>query len=306
MTEDASFPTIAESPDIQNDEEATLDVLDGAKDKLGRSSVTLAKYRASQQESGPEVGEKIKEASSTECEEKKQDATELNKQGKDVTSVGGEMQNKNSLNAPFITEETSLQEVDNSEIFEVDPKIGLGNIVIESTKEVMNRNEIFEKFSQADSSASENDKDIEKCDKNPDASSMTCEEGTQSNLDVTEASAGEKRDKEGFTVVVPDDNISKTELNVAMKLSTLESKEHEGGPEHLQPNEPEKEELERTSNKISEEIETGASRENAQFENPEDSFKEKRKDDKSTVTYDTNRDEFPGQKVRFSFLFFFN
>jgi hypothetical protein len=86
----------------------------------------------------------------------------------------------------------------------------------------------------------------------------------------------------------------------------LESKEHEGGPEHLQPNEPEKEELERTSNKISEEIETGASRENAQFENPEDSFKEKRKDDKSTATYDTNRDEFPGQKVRFSFLFFFN
>ncbi len=306
MTEDASFPTIAESPDIQNDEEATLDVLDGAKDKLGRSSVTLAKYRASQQESGPEVGEKIKEASSTECEEKKQYATELNKQGKDVTSVGGEMQNKNSLNTPFITEETSLQEVDNSEIFEVDLKIGLGNIVIESTKEVMNRNEIFEKFSQADSSASENDKDIEKCDKNPDASSITCEEGTQSNLDVTEASAGEKRDKEGFTVVVPDDNISKTELNVAIKLSTLESKEHEGGPEHLQPNEPEKEELERTSNKISEEIETGASRENAQFENPEDSFKEKRKDDKSTATYDTNRDEFPGQKVRFSFLFFFN
>ncbi|XP_050271113.1 uncharacterized protein LOC126714798 isoform X38 [Quercus robur] len=299
--EDASFSTKEESPNIQNDEGTTLDIGDGDKDKPEKSSVILEQSRTSQQEDGPEVGEKIKDACSTECEEKKQDATELNKQEKDVTSVEDEMQNKNRLDTPFVTEETSQQEVDNSEIFKVDPKIGLENIVVESTKEVTNPNEIFEKFAQADSSASENSKDVENYDKKPDASSGSCEDGMQSkaeDLDVTEASAGETREKEGFTVMVNEDNISKTDFIEAMKLSKLESKEHEGGPEHnlLQQNEPEKEELERPSNKISEEIETGASRENTQFENPEDSFKEKRQDDKSTATYDTTSVEIPGQK----------
>ncbi|XP_030953839.1 uncharacterized protein LOC115976593 isoform X27 [Quercus lobata] len=299
--EDASFSTKEESPNIQNDEGTTLDIGDGDKDKPEKSSVILEQSRTSQQEDGPEVGEKIKDACSTECEEKKQDATELNKQEKDVTSVEDEMQNKNRLDTPFVTEETSQQEVDNSEIFKVDPKIGLENIVVESTKEVTNPNEIFEKFAQADSSASENSKDVENYDKKPDASSGTCEDGMQSkaeDLDVTEASAGETREKEGFTVMVNEDNISKTDFIEAMKLSKLESKEHEGGPEHnlLQQNEPEKEELERPSNRISEEIEIGASRENTQFENPEDSFKEKRQDDKSTATYDTTSVEIPGQK----------
>ena len=308
--EDASFSTKEESPNIQNDEGTALDIGDGDKDKPEKSSVILEQCRASQQEDGPEVGEKIKDTCSTECEEKKQDATELNKQEKDVTSVEDEMQNKNRLDTPFVTEETSQQEVDNSEIFKVDPKIGLENIVVESTKEVTNPNEIFEKFAQADSSASENSKDVENYDKKPDASSGTCEDGMQSkaeDLDVTEASAGETREKEGFTVMVNEDNISKTDFIEAMKLSKLESKEHKGGPEHnlLQQNEPEKEELERPSNKISEEIETGASRENTQFENPEDSFKEKRQDDKSTATYDTTSVEIPGQKVRYSFFFFF-
>ena len=308
--EDASFSTKEESPNIQNDEGTTLDIGDGDKDKPEKSSVILEQCRASQQEDGPEVGEKIKDTCSTECEEKKQDATELNKQEKDVTSVEDEMQNKNRLDTPFVTEERSQQEVDNSEIFKVDPKIGLENIVMESTKEVTNPNEIFEKFAQADSSASENSKDVENYDKKPDASSGTCEDGMQSkaeDLDVTEASAGETREKEGFTVMVNEDNTSNTDFIEAMKLSKLESKEHEGGPEHnlLQQNEPEKEELERPSNKISEEIETGASRENTQFENPEDSFKEKRQDDKSTATYDTTSVEIPGQKVRYSFFFFF-
>ncbi|KAL4653370.1 hypothetical protein ACB092_01G297600 [Castanea dentata] len=298
--EDAFFSTKEESPNIQNDEGTTLDIGDGDKDKPEKSSVILEQCRASQQEDGPEVGEKIKDACSTECEEKKQDATELNKQEKDVISVEDEMQNKNRLDTPFVTEETSQQEVDNSEIFKVDPKIGLENIVMESTKEVTNPNEIFEKFSQADSSASENSKDVENYDKKLDASSGTCEDGMQSkaeDLDVTEASAGETREKEGFTVMVNEDNISKTDFIEAMKLSKLESKEHEGGPEHnlLQQNEPEKEELERPSNKISEEIETGASRENTRFENPEDSFKVK-KHDKSTATYDTTSVDIPGQK----------
>ncbi|XP_075673421.1 uncharacterized protein LOC142642856 isoform X3 [Castanea sativa] len=298
--EDAFFSTKEESPNIQNDEGTTLDIGDGDKDKPEKSSVILEQCRASQQEDGPEVGEKIKDACSTECEEKKQDATELNKQEKDVISVEDEMQNKNRLDTPFVTEETSQQEVDNSEIFKVDPKIGLENIVMESTKEVTNPNEIFEKFSQADSSASENSKDVENYDKKLDASSGTCEDGMQSkaeDLDVTEASAGETREKEGFTVMVNEDNISKTDFIEAMKLSKLESKEHVGGPEHnlLQQNEPEKEELERPSNKISEEIETGASRENTRFENPEDSFKVK-KHDKSTATYDTTSVDIPGQK----------
>ncbi|KAM3713512.1 hypothetical protein ACJW31_01G261600 [Castanea mollissima] len=298
--EDAFFSTKEESPNIQNDEGTTLDIGDGDKDKPEKSSVILEQCRASQQEDGPEVGEKIKDACSTECEEKKQDATELNKQEKDVISVEDEMKNKNRLDTPFVTEETSQQEVDNSEIFKVDPKIGLENIVMESTKEVTNPNEIFEKFSQADSSASENSKDVENYDKKLDASSGTCEDGMQSkaeDLDVTEASAGETREKEGFTVMVNEDNINKTDFIEAMKLSKLESKEHEGGPEHnlLQQNEPEKEELERPSNKISEEIETGASRENTGFENPEDSFKVK-KHDKSTATYDTTSVDIPGQK----------
>ncbi|KAL0014384.1 hypothetical protein SO802_001453 [Lithocarpus litseifolius] len=299
--EDASFSTKEGSSNIQNDEGTTLDIGDGDKDKPEKSSVILEQCRASQQEDGLEVGEKIKDACSAECEEKKQDATKLNKQEKDVTSVEDEMQNKNRLDTPFVTEETCQQEVDNSEIFKVDPKIGLENIVMESTKEVTNPNEIFEKFAQADSSASENSKDVENYDKKPDASSGTCEDGMQSkaeDLDVTEALAGETREKEGFTVMVNEDNISKTDFSEAMKLSKLESKEHEGGPEDnlLQQNEPEKEEFERPSNKISEEIETGASRENTKFENPEDSFKEKRQDDKSTATYDTNSVDIPGQK----------
>lgn len=306
--EDAFFSTKEESPNIQNDEGTTLDIGDGDKDKPEKSSVILEQCRASQQEDEPEVGEKIKDACSTECEEKKQDATELNKQEKDVTSVEDEMQ-KNRLDTPFVTEEMSQQEVDNSEIFKVDPKIGLENIVMESTKEVTNPNEIFEKFSQADSSASEYSKDVENYDKKLDASSGKCEDGMQSkaeDLDVTEASAGETREKGGFTVMVNEDNISKTDFIEAMKLSKLESKEHEGDPEHnlLQQNEPEKEELERPSNKISEEIETGASRENTRFENPEDSFNEKRHD-KSTATYDTTSVDIPGQKVRYSFFFFF-
>lgn len=306
--EDAFFSTKEESPNIQNDEGTTLDIGDGDKDKPEKSSVILEQCRASQQEDEPEVGEKIKDACSTECEEKKQDATELNKQEKDVTSVEDEMQ-KNRLDTPFVTEEMSQQEVDNSEIFKVDPKIGLENIVMESTKEVTNPNEIFEKFSQADSSASEYSKDVENYDKKLDASSGKCEDGMQSkaeDLDVTEASAGETREKGGFTVMVNEDNISKTDFIEAMKLSKLESKEHEGDPEHnlLQQNEPEKEELERPSNKISEEIKTGASRENTRFENPEDSFNEKRHD-KSTATYDTTSVDIPGQKVRYSFFFFF-
>ncbi|XP_062151446.1 uncharacterized protein LOC133859890 isoform X7 [Alnus glutinosa] len=299
--EDASFSTVAERPDTQNDEEAALDIGDGAEDKLEGSSLTLEKYTASQQEDGPKVEEKTKEASSAECEEKNQETTELNKQEKYATPVEDEMQKNNSSDTPFVKEEMHLQEVDNSDIFKLDPKIGVENIVMDSTKEVINQAESYEKIVQADGSASERGKDFENYGKKPNAFSMACKEGIQSkgeDLDRAEASAGEKRDNEGFTAAVTEDNISKTEPIEAIEHSKLASTEHGGSPELslLQQNEPEKEKPGRPLKVISEEIETAVSRENVEFENPEDSSKEKRKDDKPTATYDISGHEIPGQK----------
>jgi hypothetical protein len=302
--EDASFSTVAERPDNQNDEEAALDIGDGAEDKLEGSSVTLPKYMASQQEDGPKVEEKTKEAASTECEEKNQETTELNKQEKYMTPVEDEMQNNNRSDTPFVREEMHLQEVDNSDIFKLDPKVGVENIVMDSTKEVINQVESYEKIAQADGSASESGKGVENYGKNPHAFSMACEEGMQSkgeDMDRAEASAGENRENEGFTAIVNEDNINKTELIEAIEHSKLASTEQGGSPELslLQQHEPEKEKPERPLNVISEEIETAVSRENVEFENPEDSSKEERKDDKPTATYDISGHEIPGQKVRF-------
>jgi hypothetical protein len=304
--DDVSFSTVAERPDTQNAKEAALDIGDGAEDKLEGSSVTLAKYTASQQEDGPKVEEKTKEASSTECEEKNQETTELNKQEKYVTPVEDEMQNNNSSDTPIIREE----EVDNSYIFKLDPKIGVENIVMDSTKEVINQAESYEKIAQADLTASESGKGAENYGKKSNAFSIACEEGMQSkgeDLDRAAASAGENRDNEGFTAILTEDNISKTELIQAVEHSKLALTEHGGSPELslLQQNEPEKEKPERPLNVISEEIETAVSREKVEFENPEESSKEKRKDDKPTATYDISGHEIPGQKVRFTFFFFF-
>lgn len=65
----------------------------------------------------------------------------------------------------------------------------------------------------------------------------------------------------------------------------------------------EEEKLDKPLNVISEEIETAASRKYDEFQNPEDSLEEKRKDDKLTAAYDTSGDEISGQKVRFTLFF---
>lgn len=273
---DVSISTLTANPEMQNDEEAILEIGDGAKDKLDTPPLTLPK---------------------------------------DMTPIEYEIQDKNNLDTPCViqTEEMCLQKGEKPEIFNEFSEIGSEDVVKENPEEVEDQTEIPEKTTQADSPMSEKGKDDENPEQKVDGSFIKHEESKQITIEglvMTEASARENRNEDEFTVIEAEKEINNTEISKADEHRRNETSIHKEDPEQsfLQHDDPKEEKLERSLNVNSEMMEVAAPSENVEtitcvqegssINNLEESFEEKEKEDKPTDTNEISEHGILREKVK--------
>ncbi|KAF8378240.1 hypothetical protein HHK36_029579 [Tetracentron sinense] len=142
-------------------------------------------------------------------------------------------------------------------------------------------------------------------DKNPETLTQTPQDtyqGDGENLDLTEASIKENKDKEGFPVAVAEDIIDITDIvKTKENIEKGDSNDVEE-PELLQKDETERNKLERSLNVMHEDIETAPSSADTEkstvvkeepIKNLKESFKEERKEDETNDTDETKENKIP-------------